>query len=130
MTCAVEAQEKALVGKALAEQLTPLQDCLRMAIDDAKPSSKEEASAIAKSACSEVASEVRLKLMETHKRFYDPPPPGYGDPEKMLDQMIALVRSKAYWDFTGDFKRFQEQIKKNSERHLENIYRGYRRGDP
>jgi hypothetical protein len=131
MTCAAEAQEKALVvGKALAEQVVPLQDCLKMAIDDAKPSSNEDARIIATSACAEIASDVRIKLIETHKHFADLPPRTYGDPEKATDQAIGLVRAKAYWDFTGELKRVEERIKENAEKTKERIFRNYRKGDP
>lgn len=107
------AQDQALAaGVAAARELAPLQACLNKAISDASPPSNEAAMTIAQTSCADVAAAVRLKIAEVHKRFYDPPPPGYGDPEKALDGAINMARIKAYWHFTGELKRFQEQIKR------------------
>lgn len=109
-----QAQDQALAfGLAAARELAPLQACLNKAISDAKPQSNEAAMPIAQTSCADVASAVRLKIAEVHKRFYDPPPAGYGDPEKVLDGAITMTRLKAYWDFTGELKRFQEQLKRS-----------------
>lgn len=83
--CDARAQDRGLVaGPAAARELAPLQACLNQAISDARPQSNEVAMTIAQTSCADAASAVRLKIAEVHKRFYDPPPPGYGDPEKAL----------------------------------------------
>ena len=112
--CDARAQDQSLAaGLAVAGELAPLQACLNQAISDANPQSNEAAMTIARTSCTDVATTVRLKIAEVHKRFYDPPPPGYGDPEKVLDGSINMARIKAYWDFTGELKRFQEKIKRS-----------------
>jgi hypothetical protein len=96
----------------MSRELAPFRACLNKAISDARPPSNEAALTIAQTSCADVASTVRLKIAEVHKRFFDTPPPSYGDPEKVLDGAITMTRLKAYWDFTGELKRFQEQRKR------------------
>jgi hypothetical protein len=107
-------QEQTLAaGVAMTRELAPFLACLNKATSDARPQSNEAALTIAQTSCTDVAATVRLKIAEVHKRFFDPPPPSYGDPEKLFDGTITMTRLKAYWDFTGELKRFQEQLKRS-----------------
>jgi hypothetical protein len=115
---AAQAQEVEMrFGKAMAEQMLPLRDCLKNEIDNARPASNEEAQLIARTACAEVASTVRLILIEATKTSYNPLPPTI-DPDKIADGALQMVRIKAYWDFTGELKALNERIKKRAEEQL------------
>jgi hypothetical protein len=115
---AAQAQEVEMrFGKAMAEQMLPLRDCLKNEIDNARPASNEEAQLIARTACAEVASTVRLILIEATKTLYNPLPPTI-DPDKIADGALQMVRIKAYWDFTGELKALNERIKKRAEEQL------------
>jgi hypothetical protein len=115
---AAQAQEVEMrFGKAMAEQMLPLRDCLKKEIDNARPASNEEAQLIARTACAEVASTVRLILIEATKTLYNPLPPTI-DPDKIADGALQMVRIKAYWDFTGELKALNERIKKRAEEQL------------
>ena len=114
--CEARAQDQEQVlaaGLAMNRELAPFRACLNKAISDARPQSNEAALAIAQTSCADVAATVRLKIAEVHKSFLNSPPPSYGDPEKLFDGAITMVRLKAYWDFTGELKRFQEQLKRS-----------------
>jgi hypothetical protein len=115
---AAQAQEDALrAGKAMAEQILPLRDCLKKEIDNVRPGSNEEAQSIARTACAEVASTVRAKLIEATKALYDPLPPAI-EPDKIADGALQLARIQAYWEFTGGLKAYKESIKKRTEEQL------------
>jgi hypothetical protein len=115
---AAQAQEVEMrFGKAMAEQMLPLRDCLKNEIDNARPASNEEAQLIARTACAEVASTVRLILIEATKTLYNPLPPAI-DPDKIANGALQMVRIKAYWDFTGELKALNERIKKRAEEEL------------
>jgi hypothetical protein len=115
---AAQAQEVEMrFGKAMAEQMLPLRDCLKDEIDNVRPASNEEAQLIARTACAEVASTVRLILIEATKTLYNPLPPTI-DPDKIADGALQMVRIKAYWDFTGELKALNERIKKRAEEQL------------
>jgi hypothetical protein len=115
---AAQAQEVEMrFGKAMAEQMLPLRDCLKNEIDNARPASNEEAQLIARTACAEVASTVRLILIEATKTLYNPLPPAI-DPDKIAHGALQMVRIKAYWDFTGELKALNEGIKKRAEEQL------------
>jgi hypothetical protein len=115
---AAQAQEVEMrFGKAMAEQMLPLRDCLKNEIDNARPASNEEAQLIARTACAEVASTVRLILIEATKTLYNPLPPAI-DPDKIADGALQMVRIKAYWDFTGELKALNERIKKRADEQL------------
>jgi hypothetical protein len=115
---AAQAQEVEMrFGKAMAEQMLPLRDCLKNEIDNARPASNEEAQLIARTACAEVASTVRLILIEATKTLYNPLPLAI-DPDKIADGALQMVRIKAYWDFTGELKALNEGIKKRAEEQL------------
>jgi hypothetical protein len=115
---AAQAQEVEMrFGKAMAEQMLPLRDCRKNEIDNARPASNEEAQLIARTACAEVASTVRLILIESTKTLYNPLPPTI-DPDKIADGALQMVRIKAYWDFTGELKALNERIKKRAEEQL------------
>ena len=105
------------VGKAMAGQTLPLRDCLKNEMDNAKPASNEDAQLIARTACAEVASTVRLNLIEVTKALYNPLPPTI-DPDKIADGALQMVRISAYWDFTGELKALDERIKKRAEEQL------------
>jgi hypothetical protein len=104
-------------GKTMAEQMLPLRECLKNEIDNVRPVSNEEAQAIARTACAEVASTVRLNLVEATKALYNPLPPTI-DPDKIADGALQMVRIRAYWDFTGELKALNERIKKRTEEQL------------
>jgi hypothetical protein len=79
--------------------------------------SNEAAQLIARTACAEVASTVRLKVIESISALYNPPPPAV-DPDKIADGALQMVRLRAYWDFTGEFKTLNERIKQRAEEQL------------
>jgi hypothetical protein len=114
---AQEQEDMIRVGKTMAEQMLPLGACLKNQIDNVKPVSNEEAQAIARTACAEVASTVRLNVIEATKAMYNPLPPTI-DPEKIADGAVQMVRIHAYWDFTGELKALNERIKKRAEEQL------------
>src|SRR4051812_38843033 len=90
-TAAAHAQEDAIrAGKVMAEQLLPLRECLKKEIDNVRPGSNEEAQLIARTACAEVASTVRAKLIEATKAMYDPLPPAI-EPDKIADGALQLA---------------------------------------
>ena len=112
---AAQAQEDAMrVGKAMAGQMLPLRDCLKNEIDNAKPASNEDGQLIARIACADVASTVRLNLIEATKALHNPLPPTI-DPDNIADGALQMVRISAYWDFTGELKALDERIKKRAE---------------
>jgi hypothetical protein len=49
--------------------------------------------------------------------LYNPPPPAV-DPDKIADGALQMVRLRAYWDFTGEFKTLNERIKQRAEEQL------------
>jgi hypothetical protein len=113
-----QAQEDAMrVGQTMAEQMLPLRDCLKNEIDNVRPTSNEEAQLIARTACAEVASTVRLNSIEATKALYNPLPPTI-DLDKIADGALQLVRIRAYWDFTGELKALNESIKTRAEEQL------------
>ena len=57
----------------MSRELAPFRACLNKAISDARPPSNEAALTIAQTSCADVASTVRLKIAEVHKRFFDTP---------------------------------------------------------
>ena len=112
------AQEEAMrVGKAIGEQILPLRDCLKNEIANVKPASNQEAQLIARTACAEVASTVRLSIIETTKALLNPLPPTI-DLDQMADGALQMARIGAYFDFTGELKAVQERIKKSAEEQL------------
>jgi hypothetical protein len=114
---AQEQEDMIRVGKAMAEQMLPLRECLKNEIDNAKPASNEDAQLIARTACAEVASTVRLNLIAATKALYNPLPPTI-DPDKIADGALQMVRMRAYWDFTGELKALNDSIKKRAEEQL------------
>jgi hypothetical protein len=115
---AAQAQEDmARLGKTMAEQVLPLRECLKNEIDNAGPASNEAAQLIVRTACVEVASTVRLNLIEAIKALYNPLPSTL-DPEKTADGMVQMVRVGAYFDFTGELKAFNDRFKRRTEEQL------------
>jgi hypothetical protein len=113
---AAEAQEDAMkVGLALTEQTAPLRDCLKKEMAAAQ--SNEMASAIAQNACADVSAALQPKLIETVRSLLDPVPPAI-DSEKLADGAIKMARIAVYFDFTGELKRFHDDIKKRAEERL------------
>jgi hypothetical protein len=113
---AARAQEDAMkVGLALVEQTVPLRDCLKKEMAAAQ--SNETALAIAQNACADVSAALQPKLVETVRSVLDPVPPTI-DPAATADGAIKIVRIAAYYEFTGEVKRFHDDLKKRAEERL------------
>lgn len=116
-TAAQAQEDMARLGKTMAEQMLPLRECLKNEIDSVRPASNEAAQLIVKTACVEVASTVRLNLIEAIRASYNPLPSTL-DPEKAADGIVQMIRVSAYWDFTGELKAFNDRIEKRTEEQL------------
>lgn len=114
--------------KTMVAQMAPLGDCLKKAIEDGKPGSREEALAIARAACVNVAFDIRPKMLDAFRRADLPLPATVGDPEKLVDWTIDFARVKAFMDFTGELKRLNDPSRAAAAKSR--LYRDWRLGDP
>lgn len=110
------AQEEMLaLAKPMAELIVPLRDCLRREVS--KTTSNEEAQTIARNACADVRANLRFQLIELFKRSLNPMPPTF-DVEKAADGSVNMVQVGAYYEYTGELKKFHDDIKRLAEERL------------
>lgn len=111
MAGVAHAQEDLMkMTKILHEQSAPMRICLRKEVG--KATSNEEASAIAERSCADVQASLKLQMLDTVMSMS--PPQVSKDAEYLVDGAIRMARMHAYFNYTGELKRLQDDARKRA----------------